>query len=63
MESTNPETTTATDPVCGMQVETTTAQHTAEHGGQTYFFCARGCQLDFEEDPQRYLDPGYVPSM
>ena len=29
----------------------------------TDFFCGRGCKLDFDEDPERYLDPGYVPRM
>ncbi|CAN5805686.1 hypothetical protein BH24CHL5_BH24CHL5_01390 [soil metagenome] len=52
----------ATDPVCGMQVDTDNAQFTAEHEGQTYYFCSRGCMLDFKEDPQRYLDPGHQPS-
>jgi Cu+-exporting ATPase len=51
------------DPVCGMEVETEGAQYTAEHEGTTYYFCGRGCKLDFEEDPDRYLDPGYEPSM
>lgn len=52
----------AIDPVCGMEVETETAQHMTEHDGKTYFFCARGCKLDFEEEPDRYLRPGYQPS-
>ena len=52
----------ATDPVCGMQVDTQSAQWTAEHDGQTYYFCSKGCMLDFQEDPARYLDPGYVPN-
>jgi YHS domain-containing protein len=53
----------AIDPVCGMEVETERAQFTAEHDGTTYFFCGRGCMLEFEEDPARYLDPDYEPSM
>jgi P-type Cu+ transporter len=53
----------ATDPVCGMDVDEQNAQHTAEHQGTRYYFCSRGCQLDFEEDPERYLDPAYKPSM
>jgi YHS domain-containing protein len=52
-----------TDPVCGMQVDTDTAQHTAEHEGKTYYFCSRGCKLDFEDEPERYLDPAHKPSM
>lgn len=53
---------TEIDPVCGMQVETETAQHTAEHEGTTYYFCGRGCKLDFEDEPARYLDPNYQPT-
>ena len=54
---------TMTDPVCGMQVETDDAPFTAEHGGQTYFFCSKGCMLEFRDDPEKYLDPAYQPSM
>ncbi len=54
---------TAIDPVCGMTVVKAGAQHTAEHDGVTYYFCGRGCKLDFEEDPGRFLAPDYVPSM
>ncbi len=53
----------ATDPVCGMQVDTESAQHTAEHNGTRYYFCSKGCRLDFEEDPGRFLDPSHKPSM
>ena len=56
----------ATDPVCGMEVnrEIASAQElTAEYNGETYFFCGRGCKLDFDENPQTYFDPGYTPSM
>jgi P-type Cu+ transporter len=51
----------AADPVCGMQVDVATAQHTAEHKGTTYYFCSRGCMLDFKDEPERYLDPAYEP--
>jgi Cu+-exporting ATPase len=56
----------ATDPVCGMTVDIVTATARdllAEHEGTTYYFCGRGCKLDFGEDPGKYLDPSYVPSM
>lgn len=56
----------ATDPVCGMTVdaEKTKANGlTLEHEGTTYYFCGRGCRLEFGEDPGRYLDPSYKPSM
>ena len=53
----------AIDPVCGMQVEMATAQHTAVHDGTTYHFCAKGCKLDFEDEPERILAPDYEPHM
>ncbi len=54
---------TAIDPVCGMEVDTETAQHTAEHEGTRYYFCGKGCKLDFEEDPGKFLARDYTPSM
>lgn len=48
----------AIDPVCGMEVDTENAQWTAEHDGETYYFCSKGCMLDFKDDPQPFLDPG-----
>jgi YHS domain-containing protein len=56
----------AKDPVCGMSVEPEQAKANGvavEHDGTTYYFCGRGCKLEFGEDPGRYLDPSYKPSM
>jgi len=56
----------ALDPVCGMTVDITSAvgrDLVAEHAGMTYYFCGRGCKLEFGDDPNRFLDPTYVPSM
>jgi YHS domain-containing protein len=56
----------ATDPVCGMEVDTAMATSrglTAEHNGETYYFCGKGCLLEFRDDPEKYFDPEYVPSM
>lgn len=46
---------TATDPVCGMTVDTTSAAGTAEHQGQTYYFCSTQCVRDFKADPEQYV--------
>jgi YHS domain-containing protein len=57
---------TVVDPVCGMVVDPTVAQARSlhvEHDGRDFYFCARGCKLDFEEDPEHFLDPGHRPSM
>ena len=51
----------ARDPVCGMRVDSATAQHRAEHAGESYFFCGRGCRDKFTADPAKYLSPGPAP--
>jgi len=50
----------AEDPVCGMQVDTDTDLKT-EHDGETFYFCSRGCLLDFQEDPEKYSTPSTSP--
>ncbi|WP_020180085.1 heavy metal translocating P-type ATPase [Methylopila sp. M107] len=47
----------AKDPVCGMDVDPTTAKHSATHDGEAFFFCCGGCKTKFEADPQKYLAP------
>jgi P-type Cu+ transporter len=57
---------TSQDPVCGMEVNREVARAAglvAEHEGQEYFFCGRGCRLEFLDDPQRFFKPDYVPGM
>ncbi len=44
-----------TDPVCGMIVDPHTAEHRAEHGGRTYYFCAARCREKFVAGPEAYL--------
>lgn len=52
---------TQIDPVCGMEVDTEAAAFTVEHDGKTYYFCSRGCMLDFQEDPDKYLSADHQP--
>ena len=57
---------TAMDPVCGETVDIEHAVEvglTAEHEGVRYYFCGKGCKLDFGDDPKQYLDPNYTPTM
>jgi len=42
------------DPVCGMTVDRT-SEHTAEHDGESYYFCSAGCRARFIADPEAYL--------
>ncbi len=45
----------ATDPVCGMTVEPTTARKTSDYQGTTFYFCSPGCKKAFDADPAAYL--------
>ena len=61
-----PTTNAAKDPVCGMEVNVEVARAqglTSEHEGVMYYFCGRGCKLDFEDEPARFFDPSDTPSM
>jgi YHS domain-containing protein len=56
----------ATDPVCGMAVnpeEARAAGLSTAYQGNEYFFCGKGCFLDFADDPRKFLDPAYEPTM
>lgn len=44
-----------TDPVCGMKVDESKAEHEVVHSGKTYYFCALGCRKSFEENPEKYI--------
>lgn len=46
----------AKDPVCGMEVDPAQAAGSVEYKGQTYYFCAPGCQRAFEKEPEKYLN-------
>ena len=46
---------TATDVVCGMTVETATAEYRSFNDGNAYYFCSAGCKASFDKDPQKYL--------
>ena len=46
----------ARDPVCGMAVQRDSARHTAQHAGQTYYFCCARCRDRFAAAPDSFLD-------
>jgi Cu+-exporting ATPase len=53
----HPDTTTThqvTDPVCGMTVDPTSTQHSADHDGERFYFCSAGCRDKFLANPNEY---------
>jgi Cu+-exporting ATPase len=43
------------DLVCDMWVDPESAAATSEYKGKTYYFCARGCKVAFDKDPEKYI--------
>jgi Cu+-exporting ATPase len=46
--------TTAIDPVCGMTVDTATAEYRSFRNGEAYYFCSAGCKGTFDKDPEKF---------
>ncbi len=61
MAHTPTTTTNRVDPVCGMQVDPTTAI-ALDHAGTTHHFCSEKCRERFRGAPDRYLAVGVAPS-
>lgn len=49
---------TATDPVCGMNVDLSAGKPSLTHKGEEYHFCSQKCHDKFEADPHFYLSGG-----
>ena len=43
------------DPVCGMEVDPSTAFTTRQNAGQTLYFCSQQCVDEFEAEPEKYV--------
>ena len=47
---------TAVDPICKMDVDTDSPPGgQKDHDGTTYYFCAPGCKVAFDKEPEKYL--------
>lgn len=46
------------DPVCGMMIDSETADWKSTHGGETYYFCMEQCKTQFDADPEEYVGSG-----
>ncbi len=52
------EKTSVIDPVCGMTVDTTSAEYRSFHDGKAYYFCSPGCKASFDKDPAKFAGAG-----
>lgn len=43
------------DLICGMMVDTKTAQFKSFFQEKTHFFCSEHCKKQFDEDPKQYV--------
>ena len=51
---------TAIDPICQMDVDTDNPPGgQSEHEGTTYYFCAPGCKVAFDKEPEKYLSEAH----
>jgi len=47
---------TAIDPICKMEVDTENPSGgQSEYQGASYYFCAPGCKVAFDQEPEKYL--------
>ncbi len=46
----------AIDPVCKMEIDENKAKAKSEHKGKTYYFCAPGCKVIFDKNPDKYTE-------
>ncbi len=43
-----------TDPVCGMEIDPTSAAGSSEYEGQTIYLCNLNCKRSFDAEPEKY---------
>ena len=46
----------ATDPVCGLTVDPTSARKTSDYRATTFYFCSPSCKKAFDVGPSAYVD-------
>ena len=53
---------TAIDPICKMEVDTENPPGgQSEHQGTIYYFCAPGCKVAFDREPEKVLLGQTIP--
>ena len=54
-QSTKSEPEEVIDLVCNMTVASVPENRPFEYHGVTYYFCAPGCRVAFEKDPEKFI--------
>lgn len=44
------------DPVCGMEIKDTSKAEKFEYEGKTYYFCTTLCMVQFQNEPEKYIE-------
>jgi Cu+-exporting ATPase len=47
---------TVTDPVCGMEFDSSQAEAQSQYQGDAYYFCSEECKRLFDENPTEYIE-------
>ncbi|MHB8614309.1 MAG: heavy metal translocating P-type ATPase, partial [Candidatus Dormibacteraceae bacterium] len=47
--------TSVIDPVCGMTVDSATAEYRSFNNGTPYYVCSAGCKENFDKDPAKFV--------
>lgn len=50
----------AIDPICKMEVQTSSAELYSDYEGKRYYFCAEYCKKTFDENPAQYKDENVI---
>ena len=51
---------TAIDPICQMDVDTDNPPGgQSEHNDKIYYFCAPGCKVAFDKEPEKYMSEAH----
>ena len=54
---------TAIDPICKMDVDTSNPPGgKSDYRGAAYYFCAPGCKVAFDADPEKWLKDAQAPA-
>ncbi|MBL1215194.1 MAG: YHS domain-containing protein [Ignavibacteriae bacterium] len=46
------------DIVCGMEIKNTLSAPLIIYKGKTYYFCTDLCKIQFEQEPEKYIQKG-----